>query len=217
MTKLRTFVIGIGATFGLPWLFLIVIPFFQLRALPPVDYVFEVDERNGSYPGNHTDTDGLSIYASEGCAYCHTQVIRPAQITLDGWRIGWGEAQEGKPEEPTRPTRPEDYQGESYAFLGVQRNGPDLANVGYRYDRLGFFKLLYDPRAPQAWSSMPSYRHLFEKQTLQGAPSDEAVEVNEEEGYQVVPTAKARALVDYLSSLKRDLPIPAALANGRPE
>ena len=217
MTKLRTFVLGIGATFGLPWLFLIVIPFFELRAIPPVDYDFDKDGRSGSYPGNHTDLDGVSVYASEGCAYCHTQVIRPVQVTLDGWRLGWGQDQQGKPEEPTRPTRPEDYQGESYAHLGIMRTAPDLANVGYRYDRLGFFKLLYDPRAPQSWSSMPAYRHLFNKQPLQGEPSADAVEVNEEEGYQVVPSPKARALVDYLMSLKRDLPIPAALASGRPD
>ncbi len=52
MTKLRTLLIGIGATFGLPWLFLIVIPFFQLRALAPVPYDFDLDQRTGSYPPN---------------------------------------------------------------------------------------------------------------------------------------------------------------------
>ena len=161
MTKLRTFVLGIGITFGLPWLFMIVIPFFELRALTPVAYDFKEDGRSGTYPANHTDIDGLSVYASEGCAYCHTQMIRPAQVTMDGWRLGWGEIQEGKPEEPTRPNRPEDYLGEPYAFLGIQRNAPDLANVGWRYDRLGFYQLLYEPRVPQSWSSMPSFQRKW--------------------------------------------------------
>ncbi len=217
MTKLRTFLIGIGVTFGLPWLFLVVIPFFQLRALEPVAYDFEVDQRAGIYPPNYTDTAGARVYAREGCAYCHTQMIRPAQVAMDGWRLGWGQEQGGKPEFPTRPNRPEDYAGEGYAFLGIQRSGPDLANVGWRYDRQWHYGHLYNPRERHPWSLMPSFRHLFEKQVVQGVVSEEAVAVVEEDGveYQIVPGEEARALVSYLLSMKRDLPVPAALANGR--
>jgi hypothetical protein len=58
---------------------------------------------------------------------------------------------------------------------------------------------------------MPPYRYLFEKKKISGSRAFDALNLTgkdaPEEGYQIVPTAKARVLVEYLSSLDRSHPL----------
>ena len=140
---------------------------------------------------------GRSVYAAEGCAYCHTQVVRPTYAGPDMWRPGWG----GRDEEGfARETQPQDYANEGFALLGYQRIGQDLSNVGYRITtEEEMHRHLNNPTSIKRDSGMPAFRHLYN-------PSATG------EGY--VPTPKAEALVDYLLSLKKDQPLPAALAGG---
>ncbi len=58
-------------------------------------------------------TDGRSIYASQGCASCHTQMVRP--VIAD---VGLGAAT----------------LNDTNQYLGLRRFGPDLADVGSRLD-----------------------------------------------------------------------------------
>lgn len=58
-------------------------------------------------------TDGRSIYASQGCASCHTQMVRP--VIAD---VGLGAAT----------------LNDTNQYLGLRRYGPDLADVGSRLD-----------------------------------------------------------------------------------
>jgi len=59
-----------------------------------------------------------------------------------------------------------------------------------------------------------SYRWLFETREIQGQPSADAVKLEgpiaPPSGYEVVPTAEGKALVDYLLSLKKNYPLPEA-------
>lgn len=70
---------------------------------------------------------------------------------------------------------------------------------------------LYNPRIVNEWSIMPAYESLYQKVQLVGAPSPEALEAGRaHEGFQVVPTGEAEALVAYLMSLNRTYSLPEA-------
>ncbi len=213
MSNFRTFILALIASFGLPWLCLIVIPAVKYQALAPVAYDKEKDGREGYYPPAPVNHQGRLVYAREGCNQCHTQMIRPPQLALDGWRKGWGEDQEGRPAAPVRSNTLRDYLDEDYAFLGVQRYGPDLANYGWRApERAVIHQMLYAPRSLHDWSNMPSFKAMYDTRLAQGPVSDKALKLTgkaaPKAGYEVVPTPEAEALVDYLLSLKKDYPIP---------
>jgi cytochrome c oxidase cbb3-type subunit II len=166
---------------------------------------------------------GEAVYAREGCAQCHTQMIRPAQIALDGWIKGAGENQDPRPPTPVRSNVLRDYLGEKYAFLGIQRNGPDLTNAGHRFavkrDQLHLH--LYAPRQLNNWSNAPSHSSLYTVRKAQGQKgSSEALKLEgpfaPPAGFEIVPTDEANAVVDYLLSLKRDALIPGTTVASAP-
>ena len=86
----------------------------------------------------------------------------------ESWRPGFGK--EGTIEAPVRirETRLGDYDGERFAYLGNQRIGPDLSNVGYRHDEAWHHEHLYLPQSKRDFSMMPSFRHLYEKRKIKG-------------------------------------------------
>ena len=192
-------VLGLIVCFALPWVFLIVGPYLSEAGIKPMAYA-ESDEVEGvsRYPDRSTlrygSSDfGAKVYAAEGCAYCHTQMVRPTYAGPDMWREGWG----GREAEGlSRETRPEDYFGESFAYLGYQRLGQDLSNVGHRItSREEMHRHLYDPKSFDGDSGMPAFKHLYKFSKDTG---------------KYTPTPKAEALVDYLISRKKDPKIPAA-------
>ncbi|WP_395749511.1 cbb3-type cytochrome c oxidase subunit II [Prosthecobacter sp.] len=213
MTNFRTFILGLAASFGLPWLCLIVLPAMQYEQLAPVAYDKEKDGVEGYFPPAPINGQGQLVYISEGCNQCHSQMIRPIQLGLDGWYKGWGQDQEARPATPARPSVLRDYLGERYALLGIQRVGPDLANFGWRApDANALHVHLYSPRAVNDWSTMPSYKNLYKLQKVQGPVSSRALKLPKKfappAGYEVVPTPEADRLVEYLLSLKKDYPVP---------
>jgi cytochrome c oxidase cbb3-type subunit II len=227
MTHFRSFVLKLVTAFAVPWLVLIVWPaLVQYPALAPV--AFDKDKGDEldsaySYPLSGVNSNGAAIYAQEGCVQCHTQVIRDPAIALDGWRKGWSANQEdARPAQPARATTLRDYLSEPHAFLGVARNGPDLANAGYRFSKDADVHMhLFAPQARNPWSSAPSYAHLYQTQKIQGNGSADALPLRGTKfaparGFEVIPTAAANQLVAYIRSLKRDTPLPAALKPGGP-
>jgi len=219
----------LGTAFGIPWLLLIVAPYLRLTAAEPVRYAAGDESLFVAYPdpnmSRYGESDlGARIYGAEGCAYCHTQVIRPTYAGPDMWREGWG----GRESEGlARETRPGDFVGEGYAYLGYQRIGPDLANVGTRIaarlkaegaemtDRQWHLLHLYAPRQLQPDSVMPSFSHLFRKVPAAGREAARELKLEgkfaPEEGYVIVPGPKAEALVDYLLSRRKDIGLPSAM------
>lgn len=217
MTNFRTFILGLVASFGLPWLCLIVIPAMQYEHLTPVAYDKDKDGVEGYFPPAPVNGQGKLVYVREGCNQCHTQMIRPSQFGLDGWYKGWGQDQEGRPAAAVRPSVMRDYLGEKYALLGVQRIGPDLANFGWRAgDAHALHLRLYAPRILHDWTTMPAYTHLYRVQKIQGPASEHALQLPRKfappVGYEVVPTPEADRLVEYLLSLKKDYPVPGQSA-----
>lgn len=217
MSDFRKFTLAIIATFGVPWLFLIVIPVIKYQHVQAIPYDKDADGVEGYFPPASIHRQGQLVYAREGCVQCHSQMIRPAQLTMDAWRKGWGQDQEVRPAEAIRANTLRDYLGEPYAFLGAQRIGPDLANVGWRFeDRQQLHLQLYAPRFGDDWSVMPSFKHLYSVRKQQGQVSKSALQLTgkyaPKKGYEVVPSPEAEALVDYLISLKKDYPIPGVSA-----
>ena len=147
---------------------------------------------------------GREVYLAQGCIYCHSQQVRPAGFGADLDR-GWGR----------RRTVSRDYLHDRPVLLGTMRPGPDLTNIGQRQPSVDWhMNHLYDPQSTSRGSIMPPYRYLFEQRWIGNVPSPDALNLTGDfappAGYEIVPTAEARALVAYLLSLKSDAPLPEA-------
>lgn len=149
---------------------------------------------------------GALVYQDLGCIYCHTQQVRRPGYGSDIER-GWGE----------RQSVARDYIRERPVMLGTMRTGPDLRNIGARQaDPTWHMLHLYDPQLTSRGSVMPPYRFLFEMRKIIGEPSPDALNLPATytdgtpvpahslpaEGYEVVPTERARSLVAYLVQRK---------------
>jgi cytochrome c oxidase cbb3-type subunit II len=116
---------GLFATFAFSWVGLALVPNFQIGHLDP-----QTDEEGTDIyplPQSGMAERGRRVYTANGCFYCHSQQLRPeyAASDLDRTRdrnknVKWG----------VRRSAPRDYVFDRPAFLGKERNGPDLANIG---------------------------------------------------------------------------------------
>lgn len=205
---------GVIGSFALSVAAIVLIPKAQIGALTPqtteeegkITDIFPIENRGIAEKGRE-------VYAANGCYYCHSQQVRDPQNGTDLDR-GWGE----------RRTVARDYIFEQPPFLGGQRFGPDLANVGSakwrnepegetrkpaKRDAAWHLLHLYNPRAVITQSIMPSYRYLFEERKISGQRSVDALPVEARKGrdYEILPTADAKALVGYLLTLDRSHPL----------
>jgi len=203
-------------TMSVSWFGFVLVPQLQLGGQP------QVTAANGEqYPAMRPGMarQGEQVYRANGCFYCHTEQVRPRGFGSDVER-GWG-ARPGVVQSVD-----EDYLYDRPAMLGLQRIGPDLANIGERQtNALPLLVHLYNPQITMPKSVMPPYRFLFERHKLKPgqAPSPYALPLgsNIPADDEVVPTAEARQLVAYLLSLKSsavlfETPPPPAPATNAP-
>jgi cbb3-type cytochrome oxidase cytochrome c subunit len=96
-----------------------VIPNWQIGHLNPQSD----EEGTDIYPQPQSGMfqRGAHVYAANGCAYCHSQQVRPEYAGADIER-GWG----------NRRSAPRDYIFERPVFLAKMRMGQDIANIGAR-------------------------------------------------------------------------------------
>jgi cytochrome c oxidase cbb3-type subunit 2 len=202
MKRSRWLLLGIFLTLAFSWFGLAMAPQIQVGKLAPVSD----EEMMDVYPidAGGIAAQGRAVYAANGCVYCHSQQVRDTKADLDR---GWG----------TRRTVARDYIYDSTVFLGTMRNGPDLANIGSPQrmkDASWHYMHLYDPRITTPDSIMPPFRYLFEKHKITGQQSVDALGLPGKDappdGYEIIPTAEARALVGYLLSLDRTHPLKEA-------
>lgn len=97
------------------------------------------------------------------------------------------------------PTAEASGAGSNTAVLGAK--GEPLP-----YSAAWHHRHLYNPRSVNGYSIMPAFRFLYEKRRITGERSADALQFNgvggpDEEGWEVVPTQDATALVAYLMSL----------------
>lgn len=218
----KHFFYGLILSFGLPWLLVVAIPFESMRSLEAVEFSEDKDERSGPYipaRGGRMG-NGSVVYASENCASCHSQVIRPTYAGNDLFREGWA----GADKDSRRESNAFDYPGElngagkSFAHIGETRNGPDLSNVGYRYSgEEGYKQLLvhlFNPRLVEGnyKSTCQSNPALFTSidDKGQGGHRD-ALDVPSKKGEKIIPKDAALTLANYLQSLKRDDKVPDSM------
>ncbi|MEN8661420.1 MAG: cbb3-type cytochrome c oxidase subunit II [Lentimonas sp.] len=149
---------------------------------------------------------GKQVYIEMGCIYCHTQQVRRAGFGADIDR-NWG----------PRQSVARDYIMQDRVLLGTMRTGPDLMHVGGRPLNADWHHLhLYNPQITSKGSNMPPFAFLYETRKIDGEPSADALqfppnsEYGPEGGYEVVPTRRAEALVEYLLSLKLNYSLPEA-------
>lgn len=195
--------LGILFTLASSWVGLVLIPQRQLGALEQ----FTDTNTAAIYPQARAGQaqQGAEQYRALGCIYCHTQQVRPEGYGADITR-GWGR----------RRTVSRDYIHDKTVMLGTMRTGPDLTNIGERQsDSSWHFKHLYNPQITSAGSVMPPYPFLFEIRpigpfgsstnalALQGVFAPPV-------GSEVVPTLRAKQLVEYLRSLKSSGDLPEA-------
>lgn len=191
-----TLFLGVFLTLGLSWAGLLLTAHSQLGALN--QFKDPVEETLYPQPLTGLADQGRLVYQDLGCVSCHTQQVRREGFGADIERK-WGE----------RGSYARDYIREQTVLLGGSRLGPDLRNVGARpyADADYFAKILYAPHSVAPGTNMPSYAFLFEVHPVAGRqPSDHALKLSGKHaapaGSEIVPTARARALVAYLMSLK---------------
>jgi cytochrome c oxidase cbb3-type subunit 2 len=191
--------LGLLATMACSWTGFVLAPQLQLGGLTQTNTVAVGDALPQTYPVAVPGLAhaGAEVYRANGCAACHTEMVRSLDLGSDIHR-GWG----------IRRSLAEDYLFEQPVMLGSQRIGPDLANVGRLSDTNAIFVRLYDPRLITAGSVMPPYRFLFEIRKVGFFPARDAIVLPQEDapppGYEVVPRPQARALAAYLLSLRQD-------------
>jgi cytochrome c oxidase cbb3-type subunit 2 len=194
--------LGVLFTFASSWLALVFTPYVQLQSLQPTE-----DEETGDrYPIPLAGLAALGeqVYAHNGCIYCHSQQVRPEGFGSDFER-GWG----------PRRTVARDYLYNRRVMLGTMRTGPDLSNIGARQPSKSWHHLhLYNPQITSPGSIMPPLAFLYEERPIVGEPSIDALDLAPQfappEGYEVVPTDDARALVAYLLRQDRTHPLEEA-------
>lgn len=135
----KTFFYGLSASFAIPWLVMLAIPFSTMRSMEDTRYDEINDERTDFYQAKRSGRveNGSRVYAQEGCAMCHSQVTRPTYAGKDVFREGHG----GFKNDPdrgntSRITNAQDFGGEYRAHIGESRIGPDLGNFGRRLEEL---------------------------------------------------------------------------------
>jgi cytochrome c oxidase cbb3-type subunit I/II len=89
---------------------------------------------------------GRDLYVSEGCANCHSQMVRPLHAETERY----GEYSQGGEFVYDHPFQ-----------WGSRRIGPDLHRVGGRYSNFWHVRHMLEPKSVTAGSIMPNYPHLL--------------------------------------------------------
>ncbi|MGK0238821.1 MAG: cytochrome c oxidase cbb3-type subunit 2 [Candidatus Pelagisphaera sp.] len=185
--------LGVFIILSLTWALVINKPIQETGHLSPV---FDV-EQGGRLPSSAKGgaAQGKLVYQEFGCVACHTQQIRVSS-GFDLQR-GWGD----------RQSVARDYIDQTPVLIGNTRLGPDLSNVGKRRSDTEWHLLhFYNPQITSKGSNMPGMPFLFETREIVGELTNRALKLPAEyavgDGYEVVPSRKAEALVAYMKSLK---------------
>ena len=202
----KTFIIGLLVAFTVPWVAVIAVPSIKMANLKAIEFDEEIDGRTGVYEFTRSgSTNGAPVYAANGCAACHTQLVRPTSAGSDMYRELWA----GVPadlangiEDSQRETNAYDFAGEKIAQIGEQRVGPDLSNFAIRAEKQAgeqgitprqfVLNHLFSPQEEEYKSVCSPLPFMFD-------------------GASTRPKSNAKSLADYLLSMRKDSPIPSSV------
>ena len=166
--------------------------------------VGSLNQWNGSVPKLLFSGEESAVVSLLGDKLKAVGVKTEARVVATGADIarGWG----------LRQSVAADYLYDTPVQLGSLRAGPDLANLGVRAPDVNWqLQHLYAPRSVVKNSTMPSFRYLFSVRKVGAQPAPDALALPKEfapaMGFEVVPTAEARQLAAYLTSLKSNVPL----------
>jgi cytochrome c oxidase cbb3-type subunit II len=119
-----------------------------IEIIPLMSQKVVTEPIEGLKPLTPLQLEGRDVYIQEGCAVCHSQMIRPlrAEVERYGHYTVAGELVYNHP-----------------FLFGSKRTGPDLARVGGLYSDDWHRAHLMDPRSVVPESNMPGFPWLFEK------------------------------------------------------
>ncbi len=108
-------------------------------------------------PEDPLEVKGHEVYIQEGCAYCHTQSLRPS--------IPWEMKRFHKPEEAGHFPIPDPMESyfESPSSRGSRRIGPDLSRAAFLYTESELENILKNERKKDLKGSLHQYSYLFHK------------------------------------------------------
>ena len=205
--------LGVFAALALSWAGLLLTAQRQFGGLS--QFKDPTDDTLYPQPMSGLANQGRLVYQDLGCVSCHTQQVRREGFGADLERK-WGQ----------RGSYARDYIRDETVFIGASRIGPDLRNAGntelHAYaDADYFFQLLYAPASVAPGSMMPAHKFLFDVHAVAGRqPSAHALKLSSKyspgPGLEVVPTARAQALVAYLQSLKDTYDYPIERTRNTP-
>ncbi len=98
---------------------------------------------------------GETIYAHEGCWYCHTDQTRTLvqDVVLNG-----------SDSFPAPPSSPNEYIYNRITFPGTHRIGPDLSRVGIKRPSRDWHRShFWSPKTASKGSIMPAFQHFFDE------------------------------------------------------
>jgi len=158
---------------------------------------------------------GRALYQRYGCVYCHTQQVRGDErlATLDDdLQVHVPVLRPDRRFGLERASVAEDYRNDAPPFMGTQRTGPDLTNVGSRMPSADWhYWHFYAPRVVSPDSNMPGLPWMFVSGA--GHVEGEGVPVMPLKALEAAPygvpggrlwaTRDAQALVAYVLSLRR--------------
>lgn len=213
MKNLPLLLCGILMALAFSFTGLILASYSQLGSLTPttetLDEFDQPIEGDPLFPSKASGVaqQGKAVYIDLGCVYCHTQQVRRAGYGADIERK-WG----------ARGTVARDYVTQVRVVPGSQRIGPDLMNIGERRpDANWHHRHLYNPAIiSEGQSAMPRYAFLYKTRSIKDSASVNALQFDPgsvdtpADGYEVVPTPRAEALVEYLLSLQLNYSLPEA-------
>lgn len=232
--QVNKFLVFLSLSFAVPAAALVMFPALNMSKAKLPEFSQKIDEQSGLYENRRFGlvTEGSKAFARQGCAVCHTQVIRSSNEQYgDLWRDDWAGAKTDEGD-TRRVSTWMDYADEARGVASFMRIGPDLSNIGKRVERAMMVKdqdgntsmsgspetwlysHLYNPRDPKlkrSWSTCPSHAQLFEEHKAYGAArTATSLPLEGSDGYLVVPGPEARKIVSYLMSMRRDSKLPAS-------
>ena len=134
---------------------------------------------------------GRHIYLVEGCANCHTQMVRP--LMAETKRYG-------------EFSQPGEFIYDQPAQWGSRRIGPDLARESGKQTSFWHWQHLDNPRHSNPKSSMPSYRYLLDR-PIDFSQVDELVQTAKTRGlpYEIDPEDTQKVINEQAERVAADI------------